>query len=139
MQKSLFILILALGIIACKKDKSADVRSGGVNEYLNLNLPEYIDLNVPGNYIYYGAGTRGIIVYRKSSTEFVAYERACPYDPNLVTGLVSVESTLTSVADSTCGSRFSIYDGSIINGPTVQSLSQYRTEMLANNILHIYN
>ncbi len=132
------LLALLLFLMACKKDNN-EVRSSGVNEYLNLNEPSYLDLNVPGNYIYYPAGTRGIIVYRRSNTEFVAYERSCPYDPQNSTGLVTVETTLTSAADSTCGSRFSIYDGSIINGPTTQSLSQYRTELIQGNVLHIFN
>src|SRR5688572_11794464 len=110
MQKKLLILTLLLPLFACKKDKQEDVRSGGVNEYLNLNEPSYLDLNVPGNFIYYPAGTRGIIVYRRSNTEFIAYERSCPYDPEKSTGLVTVETTLTSAADSTCGSRYSIYD-----------------------------
>jgi nitrite reductase/ring-hydroxylating ferredoxin subunit len=139
MLKKLILLVIFLPFLACKKDKNEDVRSGGVNEYLNLNEPTYLDLNVPGNYVYYPAGTRGIIVYRRSTTEFIAYERSCPYDPQKSTGLVTVETTFTSAADSTCGSRFSIYDGSIINGPTTQSLSQYRTEMLSGNILHIFN
>jgi nitrite reductase/ring-hydroxylating ferredoxin subunit len=138
MLKNLLLLTLLLFLVACKKDEN-DVRSSGVDEYLNLNEPSYLDLNVPGNYIYYPAGTRGIIVYRRSNTEFVAYERSCPYDPQNSTGLVTVETTLTSAADSTCGSRFSIYDGSIINGPTNQSLSQYRTELLQGNVLHIFN
>jgi nitrite reductase/ring-hydroxylating ferredoxin subunit len=138
MHKNLLLLALLLFLMACKKDNN-EVRSSGVNEYLNLNEPSYLDLNVPGNYIYYPAGTRGIIVYRRSNTEFVAYERSCPYDPQNSTGLVTVETTLTSAADSTCGSRFSIYDGSIINGPTTQSLSQYRTELIQGNVLHIFN
>lgn len=139
MVKNLLLLLFLLPALSCKKDKQQDVRSGGVNEYLNLNEPIYLDLNVPGNYVYYAAGTRGIIVYRRSNTEFIAYERSCPYDPQLSTGLVTVETTLTSMADSTCGSRYALYDGSIINGPTTKSLSQYRTEMLSGNILHIYN
>jgi nitrite reductase/ring-hydroxylating ferredoxin subunit len=138
MHKNLLLLTLLMTLMACKKDEN-EVRSSGVNEYLNLNEPSYLDLNVPGNYIYYPAGTRGIIVYRRSNTEFVAYERSCPYDPQNSTGLVTVETTLTSAADSTCGSRFSIYDGSIINGPTTQSLSQYRTELIQGNVLHIFN
>ena len=134
-----FLLLLVLSaVISCKKDEE-DVRTPGVDEYIDLNLPSYLELNVPGNYVYYPAGGRGIIIYRRSASEFSAYERTCTFDPQLASGLVEVENGNTTAADSVCGSRYSIFDGSIVNGPATRPLSQYRTELLQGNILHIFN
>jgi nitrite reductase/ring-hydroxylating ferredoxin subunit len=139
MQRIALFLVFVSLFTSCRKDDNSDTRSAGVNEYLDLNLPSFLALSVPNNYIYYPSGTRGIIIFRKSTTEFLAFERACPYDAQLATGLVSVETTLTSLKDSTCGSRFSLFDGGVINGPATRPLSQYRTELLQGNILHIFN
>lgn len=138
MYRLILPLLILISVTSCKKDED-DVRTPGVDEYIDLNLPSYLELNVPGNYVYYPAGGRGIIIYRRSSNEFAAYERTCPFDPQLSTGLVEVENGNTTAADSTCGSRFSIFDGSLVNGPANRPLSQYRTELLQGNILHIFN
>jgi Rieske Fe-S protein len=43
-----------------------------------------------------------------------------------------------SAIDSCCNSRFSIIDGSVINGPATRPLYQYRT-LFDGNALRIYN
>lgn len=124
---------------ACKKSDDR-IPTVAVDEYLNLNLPEYFNLSAINNWVYHNsAGNRGIIVIRKSPTEFAAYERTCTFDPNVTTAIVEgIQNDIFGI-DSTCGSKFSLLDGSIVNGPATQALMQYRTQLLSNNILHIYN
>ncbi len=125
--------------MACKKNNDR-VPSVAVDEYLNLNLPEYFNLNAINNWVYYNyAGNKGIIVIRTSPTDFSAYERTCTFDPSVPAAIVEgIPNDIFSI-DSVCGSKFSLLDGSVINGPATQPLLQYRTELLGNNILHIYN
>lgn len=132
---------VAIGLLpaACKKDRER-VPTVAVDEYLNLNLPEYVNLNAINNWIYYNfAGNRGLIVVRTSPTDFAAYERTCTYDPTVTTAIVQGIPSDIFCIDSTCMSKFSIIDGSVVSGPANQPLLQYRTELLSNNILHIYN
>lgn len=132
-------LFFLLNNMACKKNDDR-VPTVAVDEYLNLNLPEFFNLNAINNWVYYNyAGNKGIIVIRKSPTEFAAFERTCTFDPSVSAAIVEGINNDIFGIDSVCGSKFSLLDGSIINGPATQPLLQYRTDLLNNNILHIYN
>jgi nitrite reductase/ring-hydroxylating ferredoxin subunit len=136
-----YILLLALTISflgSCKKDeKSSQVAQVPVNFFLYLNDPANVELNAVGGWLYINGGTKGIIVYRQSNEEFTALERNCPYDPNKSCSLVEELSGIIFV-DSCCLSQFSIYDGSIVNGPATQSMYRYRS-VLNGSTLHIYD
>jgi len=121
------IVLISVFVSACKKDNNtSDVATNYVDYYLYINEPSNIALNAVGGWIYVPAGTKGIIVYRRSQSEFTALERNCTFDPNAPCSLVKVLSGISSV-DSCCNSRFSIFDGSVINGPATQPLYQYHT------------
>ncbi len=113
-------------LASCKKDNTNDIAQNYVDYYLYINEPSNIALNAVGGWKYIPAGTKGIIVYRRSQNEFTALERNCTFDPNATCSLVEVLSGISSI-DSCCTSRFSIYDGSVINGPATQPLYQYQT------------
>src|ERR1700758_2939062 len=71
-------------------------------------------------------GISGIIIYRKSATEFMAYERNCTKDGCTNSkAIVWVQGGNAFMKDSICGSAFSIIDGSIQNGPASIPLYQY--------------
>ena len=144
MKKIIFGIFLICFIVteSCKKDsKSQTVPKVYVDRLLQLNLPQWTALNTINNWVYdNGGGYRGIIIYRKSSTDFIALERACTYDPDSSTAIVQVQSNNITAIDSTCGSKFQITDGSITHGPASLSLVQYHADYDAsNNTLHIYN
>ena len=135
---TLFILVLFI-VFSCRKNEDL-IPNVSVNEYINLNLPSYSNLNAVNNWIYYPAGAKGLIIFRKSTTEFVAFERACTYDPNTSGAVVCVLPNGIDAKDSICGSKFFIFDGSIINGPASRPLQQYRcTYNISANQLHVYN
>ena len=134
---SLFTLVSLLIISACKKDENPDVAQNYVDYNLYINEPANIALNAVGGWMYINAGTKGIIVYRRSDQEFTALERNCTYDPNAPCSIVQVTSGISSI-DSCCTSKFSIYDGSVLNGPATQPLYQYNTHF-DGSTLRIYN
>lgn len=129
-------LLILLVFVTCKKKDN--VPSVAIDAYLNLQLPQYINLQTFQNWIYYPAGNRGLIIYRKNSTDFAVLERTCTFDPASSTAQVKVLTDNITSIDSTCGSKFSISDGSVMNGPATQPLLQYRYEF-DGVTLHIYN
>jgi hypothetical protein len=125
--------------MSCKRNND-QVPNVLVDEYINLNLPEYIALNAVNNWVYYNyAGNKGIIIIRTSPTEFNAYERTCTYDPSVTSAYVKGIPNDIFCVDSTCGSKFSLIDGSVVTGPATVPLLKYKTQLLSNNFLHIYN
>ena len=132
-----FLTLFILLTPRCKKDKD-EIPYVYVNFYVDINSTQYIGLNSVGGYIYVTGGVRGIIIYRKSVDEFVAFERDCPYQPTNSCALVEVDQSAVMAVDSCCGSKFLLLDGSIIEGPATIMLKQYQTSF-DGNILHVFN
>lgn len=137
---ALVVWIGLLFVYGCRKENDSQVPNVPVNITLYLSLPEYSALNSVGNSILINGGYKGIIVYRKSIDAFAAYDRACPYDPTTTGSILVVDSSLVQVRDDKCGSKFSLFDGSITNGPASRPLRAYATEYdAAAQSLYIHN
>ncbi len=140
---SIFLLIVFL--VACEKDAYSPLPHVEVNIQIYPNSAQFIDLNSGGGFVYLTANypSRGIIVYRISDTDFVAFERTCPHDPydccegTQCPRLMVDESRLT-ISDSCCGSIYLILDGSNVSGPSTYRLKQYHTSY-DGNVLYIYD
>lgn len=102
-----------------------------VNIVLDLNKPEFSELNTPGNFIYITGGIAGIIVYHDLDGQYKAFDRACPYDFYSCGGRVEVKDIGTGVVvdSSCCGSEFSITnEGAVLKGPARTPLKRYRVQ-----------
>ena len=108
----------------CKKD-SDEIPNVYVNFYININSTQYSELNNVGGFAYITGGVRGILIYRRSVDEFLAFERNCPYQPSNSCAIVQVDNSRVIAVDSCCGSKFLLLDGSVINGPATRQLKQY--------------
>lgn len=135
------MVVLLIAQPACKKSNQTDpIPTVPVNITVPLRLPEYSALNSIGNYVYINGGYKGIIVYRRTLDQFVAFERACPFDPTTSGAIVVVDSSGVMAKDSKCGSKFNLFDGSVVNGPAARSLKPYNVEYNQNSeTLYIYN
>jgi len=131
----LFIIVYAL---SCKKQQDNGVPLTNVDIYLYSSNPSFIDLNAVGGHTYITGGVRGILLYRKSSTEFMAYDRNCTYQSSQPCATVVVDATQILAVDTCCHSKFSLYDGSVTNGPASAPLKAYNTTF-DGTVLHIYN
>lgn len=132
-----FVLVFVLFSPQCKKDED-QIPNAYVNFYIDVTSTQYIGLNNIGGYVYVTGGVRGIIIYRRSFDEFMAYERDCPYQPSNSCALVEVDNSAVMVVDSCCGSQFLLLDGSIIQGPATTMLKQYQTAF-DGSTLHVFN
>ncbi len=140
--KILFILMLAMLTLltGCKKNKTHPVPSVPFDITIDLNLPSYNALLGVSGYAYVNGGSRGIIVYRRSIDEFVAFDRHSPEDPSGICAepLYPDPDNFLTLKDSCSGAKFSLYDGSAISGSEF-GLRQYQTLYGGSNLLRIYN
>ena len=120
----------------CKKDKD-EIPDVYVDVYLYTTDPAFSPLNAVSGYAYVAGGSKGILVFRKSQNEFVAYDRHCPYDVQ-AGNVVSVDASGLLAVDGTCGSKFLMSDGSPNSGPAVNLLKPY-VATFDGAVLHIYN
>jgi len=138
MKKLFYLLLLAFLANSCRKDNNNYVESVPVDIYLYTNNPSFVNVSVVGGWVYITGGVRGILVYRKSNTEFMAYDRNCTYQSSEACATVVVDNTNIVAVDTCCHSRFSIYDGSVFQGPAAAPLKAYNTTF-DGSVLHIYN
>src|SRR3954470_4965228 len=101
-------LVSLLCFFSCRKDTNNTVPIVAVDIYIYTSNPSFINLNPVGGWVYITGGVRGIIVYRKSSSEFIAYDRNCTYHSNDVCATVVVDNTNIIATDTCCHSKFSL-------------------------------
>ncbi len=137
---NIFFLIIFFSFlfISCKKDNKNPVPYVYVSFYLNISSTLYIDLASVGGWENLTGGYRGVVVYREASDQFVAFDRACPYDWQTDSAYVSVEPSGLVIKCKSCGSEYLIIDGSVVKGPATYPLKQYNTSF-DGLTLHVYN
>jgi nitrite reductase/ring-hydroxylating ferredoxin subunit len=131
-----FVLLFVFLAPQCKKDEDK-IPNAYVDFYININT-QYLDLTNIGGYAYVTGGVRGIIIFRRSTDEFMAYERDCPYQPSNSCALLEVDNSMVMAVDSCCGSQFLLLDGSIVQGPATIMMKQYQTSF-DGTTLHVFN
>lgn len=126
------ILVFSLMLCtSCKKDESGIVPYAYVNVSLYASDPQFSQLNAINGFIYYNngvsSGYKGLIIYKRGVNDYVAYERACTYDPESTCDGLNVKTDFVTLDDDCCDSEFLIFDGSVSHGPATYALVQYRT------------
>jgi nitrite reductase/ring-hydroxylating ferredoxin subunit len=137
--KIIFLFLFLL--TSCNKENSnsnPNIPIQTVNITIYPGDPQFAtNIGVPGGWVYLTGGNKGIIVYRKTNTDFAAYERTCTYDPNTAAKLKVLNDNIT-IHDSVCNSKFLILDGSVTQGPAAAALKAYVCDYDGAS-LHIHN
>jgi hypothetical protein len=135
-----YVFFVVLGITSCSRDLTDDpipyISFPSVT--INLSFPDYVKLAQDGGYKTISnvsgvsIGVRGVIVYRKNSTLYNAFEVNCSYHPNEANANVSVHSSGLFLTCTGCGSNFNLSDGNPSGGVAWRPLRRYRTELAGN-------
>lgn len=136
---SILLLILSGLVIASCKKKNKTVQDPIPYQtvYIKLypNDPLNFKIQAVGGWIYVSGGVNGIIVYRKSTSEFVALERTSTYLPNDAGALAKVRPDNFTCRDTVSGSEWQIIDGAVTKAPATLPLKQYHTTYDGNQLL----
>ncbi len=141
-------LVLTLSVLmvflfsGCNRNELHPVPYFQFDISINLDLPLYQSLLGPGGWAYVdGAGSRGIVVYRRSIDEFVAFDRHSPADPEgtCPTPLTVDPDNFLILNDACTDAQFSLFDGSIISGDVDWGLRFYTTFYNGTNFLRVFN
>jgi nitrite reductase/ring-hydroxylating ferredoxin subunit len=133
-----FFLLFSVLNFGCRKRKNTVIPYVPVNIYIYPSDPNFNKINTPGGWVYLNGGSRGIIVYRRSNEEFVAYDRHCTYDTENACGQVEVTTSQITAIDSCCMSEFVLTDGSVVKSPATNPLQAYQVNYNGNE-LRIFN
>ncbi len=144
MMKKLLLLASFIILFGCNKNENnincnflLDV---GVNKVVNLNLPEFNQLQFPVNAIRSeGQGNDGLILVRVNSSTLIAWDGADPnHTPSSCSGLTI--TGLTAVCGCDDGNEYELTSGQIIgDNPQPCTLKPYRVEAIGNNTYLVSN
>ena len=136
----LALLILSiLFIFSTCNTKDDYIQEVYVDINVDLNLPEYSNLQTSGNSIFIEGGVEGIIIYHGVGDAYKVFDRNCSYEPSL--SCSQIDSVNAGFAYcGCCPSVFSLeQDGLTSNGPALLPLKKYNWNLGNNNTLRIFN
>jgi hypothetical protein len=138
------IILLSFLVLACNRNERHPVPYYQFDVVINLNLPSYNDLLGVGGWAYIqGAGSRGVVVYRLNSNQFVAFDRHSPADPEgtCPSPLITNEDNFLQLVDPCSDATFSLLDGSPWSDSSYKEwgLRSYMTYFDGGTSLRVYN
>jgi len=142
--KNLFVLVFALLLVGCSNDDGNQANCNfllnvGVNLNVNLNLPQFSQLQFTGNSVRVeGQGNAGIILFSSGGT-LLAWDGA---DPNVPVSSCSILEINGAIARSTCDdvNEYNLLNGQAIgDNPQPCTLKPYRVDNLGNNQFLVTN
>ena len=135
----IFCLLMILFLVgftytSCNKDEEDLIPYVYVNFAINPGSIEYGDLDIPGNFAYVTGGYRGIVIYHYTQDQFIAYDRACTFDPQDPDARVEVGEGLMIMECPVCGSKYLLVNGDRFDGPAIRPLRIYQTHYDGNTL-----
>ena len=144
-----FFLIVILLLITFNSCRKEEINPNDTRAYINFTIDPnstfYQELNTVGGWMYLTADppSRGIIVYRMTQNEFLAYDRIPPNEPdrccedNECTRLI-VGEYYPMAYDECNDISYLLLNGSIVEGDGKWPLIQYQTTY-NGQLLRIFN
>lgn len=139
MTYSRFFLLFSLLLCACSSDDDYKDNPYLINQsfrfQLHLSLPQYEQLNFPGNHLIIPQiGLNGVVIYNMNNDMYYAYELS---DPNHE--LRDCSAMTVDQLEATCscqdGNVYSIITGQPLEGEGTYTMKPYRVERLAESLI----
>ena len=137
--KLAFYILSILFIFSTCNTKDDYIQEVYVDIIVDLNLPEYSDLQASGNSIFIEGGVEGIIIYHGVGSDYKVYDRNCSYEPSL--SCSQIDSVDAGIAYcGCCPSAFLLSNNAnVLNSPALLPLKTYNWSLENNNLLRIFN
>ncbi len=142
--KKLLLILSCVVFFTCNKNDNNNncnfLLNVGVNATVNLNLPQFNQLQFPVNAVRLeGFGNEGIILVRINSSTLVAWDGADPNHSPSACSALTIEG-LNAVCGCPDGNEYSLVSGQIVSDtPQPCTLKSYRVEPIGNNSYFISN
>lgn len=136
--KTIYLIFLIL-ILSCKDTKNK-IPYVYVNFTISLDDPKYSSLRTVGHSISLrDVGVKGIIIYRNTHDDFLAFERNSTFEPQngCIVDVIDPPGGITAI-DSCSGSMYLLTNGQPVEGPASIPLKQYGTSF-NDPFLHVFN
>lgn len=137
--KGLICFLLIICIISCNSSGSNNncFPDNFVDVTVDLSLPEFIDLNVPGGWSYTNGGLKGLVIFR-SGNNFKAFDRRCPEQDQASCAAMEVENNI--ILKCSCdGNEYNSLNGSLLVGEGSCFAKEYLVQQISSSVIRITN
>ena len=139
--KRLFIYLFIVTFLSCDDPEYNDLLpSTPVDVTIDLSLPLYLDLQIPGGWAYTpnsaGYGIKGIFLYNLNN-RYVAYERACPHLQLSSCSVMTFDGTLLHCPCD--DSKFNVLNGGASTTGVTYRAREYHVQAISATSLRITN
>lgn len=138
MRKFLYLCLL-IPFLSCEKNETIDLLPDtDVSVVINLDLPQYIDLQIPSGWVTTTHGIQGIFIQNTGigSNPYKAFELACPNNDCDETMTFDGSLKFKCSCDD---SEYSVLDGSPQTDGNAQFAREYQTYLISQSSLNITN
>jgi hypothetical protein len=146
----LIIILISVFLISesgCRKKRQEDTFPYvPVNITVNMDLPLYQNLKIPGHFVYLNGGHRGVFLLHSVDDRYIALDLGCPYQPYEECSQLHYDTSgmnfkcgqyAQGIFEPCCNSKFQ-FDGNILNGPTEFPMRSYHVNH-SGSYLYITN
>jgi nitrite reductase/ring-hydroxylating ferredoxin subunit len=140
MKKYLLLLLLPF-LMSCEKENFSNnnpyLPNYGFSVNINMNLPQFSNLQFPSNAVYINngsAGVRGIIVFNTGGS-YVAFDAACPNQP-----LTDCSTMTINGINAKCpcdDAEYSLFTG--LAAGKQFPMKAYRVQMIDATTIKVFN
>lgn len=137
--RKLFLLLPFIMFFSCEKNVTNDILPNvSVNVTINIDLPQYIDLQTPTGWAEITGGIKGILIQNTGigNPPYKAYDRACPNNDCATPMIFDGSLKMKCPCDN---SEYSIIDGSPQTSGNIHFAREYRVNVLNSSTLNITN
>ena len=137
--RKIAILSFFILFFSCEKNEFIDfLPNVHVDIDVDLNLPQFIDLQTPTGWVYLNGGYRGVLLQSTGigNPPYKAFERACPNNDSNIP--MNFDGSLKQKC-SCDNSEYSIIDGSPQTSGNDQFAREYKVNVISSTSLNISN
>ena len=140
MKKNWFLILILVFAIQCSSNNAVNdcFPFVNVNENVNLDLPQYINLRVPGGWAYAPGGFQGLVIYNVDGNQFKAYDRLCPGENPSACSQMIVSNNLRLLCPCD-DSDYNILNGAPLTSGATCFAQEYLVQNLNGSVLRITN
>ena len=138
MKQLLFLCIIICTFLTCS-DSDSDPNCNflfdtKVAHELNINLPQYNDLNFISNSVYVPNIGNGGVIVTNSGTGFLAWDAADPNPPFSQCSILSIEG-LEASCNCPDGNKYSLITGQSLETQLNCALKTYRVDQVGSSLI----
>ncbi|MGY5849098.1 hypothetical protein [Salegentibacter sp. F14] len=143
MKNILLSLLTSVLLAGCSPEENNRINNPNLPDLnfriqLSLDLPEYNNLQYPGNsYSTYTEGIKGIVIYNINNSQYTAFELSDPNHPPNNCSAMQVTG-ITAKCQCEDGNEYNIVTGELTAGKGEFTLKPYRIERIGN-VIEVYN